>query len=86
MSQEEIDNFCDDKNEIYTIINQIMALKQSCYLLRRTSYSCGSLAEDLFNLKLKLIQELKDKHNFDFDDDFVERDGDTHTFTVDGDK
>lgn len=86
MSEEEIEKFSDDRCEAYQMINQIMALKQSCYLLRRTSHSCGSLSDDLYSLKLRLIQELKDIHNFEFDDDFVEKDGDSHTFNVNGDK
>ena len=49
-----------------------MALKQSCYLLRRTSYSCGSLSDGLYRLKNELIAELETNFNFSFDDDFVE--------------
>lgn len=74
-SQKAIELFAVDQYEIYKLINQIMALKQSCFLLRRTSYSCQSLSDDLYSLKMRLILELKEKHNFDFDDEFVERDG-----------
>lgn len=63
----------EEKNyHIYERITQIMALKQSCYLLRRTSYSCGSLSDGLYHLKNELIAELETKFNFIFDDDFVE--------------
>lgn len=72
MSEEETEDFCENNYQIYQLINQIMALKQSCYLLRRVSYSCGSLAVDLYDLKLRLIMELKDSYDFEFDDDFVE--------------
>lgn len=74
-SEEELNDFCEKNEETYTLINQIMALKQSCYLMRRVTYSCGSLSEDLYYLKLRLIKELKDNYNFDFDDDFVENYG-----------
>lgn len=54
-SEEKIDAFrsmCDDNYDTYKLINQVMALKQSCFLLRRTAYSCGSLSEDLYSLKM----------------------------------
>lgn len=74
-SKEQVEKFSDNNYEVYTLINQIMALKQSCYLLRRVSHSCGTLYEDLFALKLRLIYELKEKYQFEFDDDFVEKYG-----------
>lgn len=58
--------------EIYERITQILALKQSCFLMRRVSYSCGTLSEGLYHLKNELIAELKEKYNFEFDDNFVE--------------
>lgn len=75
MSEEEIDQFAEERHQTYKLINQIMALKQSCFLLRRTSYSCGSLSDDLYSLKMRLIHELRNEHNFEFDDEFVERNG-----------
>ena len=74
MTEEEIEDFADTKPAVYELINQIMALKQACFMFRRTSYSCGSLGEDLYRLKMRLIRELHDEHGFDFDDEFVERD------------
>jgi hypothetical protein len=74
-SEKKIDEFADKQYEVYQMINQVMALKQSCFLLRRTGYSCQSLSDDLYSLKMRLIRELKDQHNFEFDDEFVERDG-----------
>jgi len=71
-NEGELEEFCLLEGEIYTIINQIMALTQSCYLMRRVSYSCGSLADCLFRLKIRLIHELRDDYNFEFDDEFVE--------------
>ena len=52
-------DFMEDKYEIYQRINQIIALKQSWYLLRRVGCSCGSLSDDLYQLKMRLIHELK---------------------------
>jgi len=74
-SEKDIEELAEEKYETYEIINQIMALKQSCYLLRRTSHSCGSLSDGLFSLKCRLINELRYEHNFYFDDEFVENDG-----------
>lgn len=71
-TNEDINEFIDEYWDKYQAINQIMGLKQSCYLLRRVSHSCGSLADDLFQLKLSLINWLKDEWDFDFDDQFVE--------------
>ena len=50
-----------------------MALKQSYFLMRRVSYSSGELSESLDELKNRLILELKERHNFEFDDAFVEQ-------------
>lgn len=74
-SEEQIEEYCENNYEAYVLINQIMALKHSCYLMRRVSYSCGSLSEDLYSLKLRLINELREKYQFEFDDDFVENYG-----------
>lgn len=71
-SDKQLELFTEERYETYGLINQIMAIKQSCFLLRRVSHSCGSLSDNLFNLKLRLIHELRDKYNFEFDDDFVE--------------
>lgn len=72
-SDEEIKGFFD--KGIGEIVNQIMAIKQSCYLLRRTSHSCQSLSGDLYSLKNRLIHELREKYSFEFDDQFVEEFG-----------
>ncbi|MDF2950555.1 MAG: hypothetical protein K0S18_138 [Anaerocolumna sp.] len=72
ITEDERDNFVEENNELYKRINQVMALKQACVLFRNTSYSCGSLSDDLFDLKLELIRELKEKYNYDFDEKLVE--------------
>jgi len=74
-SEEEIEEFADKNHYVYELINQVMALKQACFLFRRISHSCGSLSDDLYRLKMRLIRELKETYDFDFDDEFVERDG-----------
>jgi len=74
-TDEKVEEFLDSNHEVYQRINQIMALKQSCFMLRRTGYSCGSLSDDLYSLKMRLIHELRDEFGFDFDDEFVERNG-----------
>lgn len=74
MTEEEIEDFAEKKYETYKLINQIIAIKQSCFLLRHTNYSCGSLSDHLIDLRDRLIVELKDKYNFDFDNDLMESD------------
>lgn len=73
LDDEEIEDFAENNYKIYELINQIIAVKQSCWLLRRTSYSCQSLSDGMYNLKLRLINELKDKYNYDFDDILMEK-------------
>ena len=68
----DVEDFSNKNEKVCTIINQIMALKQSCVLLRNTSYSDGSLAEDLFSLKVTLINQLKKIFNYEFDEELVE--------------
>ncbi|NRU52477.1 hypothetical protein [Clostridium beijerinckii] len=72
LSDEEIEKFSDDNDEICELITQIIAVKHSCWLLRRTSHSCGSLSNGMYQLKLKLINELKEKYEYDFDDELME--------------
>jgi hypothetical protein len=60
------------ESPIGELVTQIMGLKQSIFLLRHTSHSCGSLPDTLFFLKMRLIFELKEKYQFVFDDDLVE--------------
>lgn len=68
----DIENFICSHHELDVLVSQIIALKQSCYLLRHTSHSCGSLNEGLYYLKLRLIAELKEKFDYSFDDDWME--------------
>ncbi len=71
-TEEQVSEYIEENHKVYLLINQIMALKQSCFLLRRVSHSCGSLADHLYELKVRLIHELRDVHSVEFDDEFVE--------------
>lgn len=73
LTEDEIEDFAVKNDEIHKLINQIIAVKQSCWLLRRTSHSCGSLSDNMFELKLKLILELKEQYNYTFDDELMEK-------------
>ncbi len=69
----DVDDFIEANPEIEELVTQILALKQSCFLLRHTAYSCQSLSDGLYRLKLKLIEELKEKYNYEFDDIWMEK-------------
>ena len=73
IGEKKLEQWVKKNEEIYTTLNQIIALKQSCFLLRHTSHSCGSLANDLYELKNSLIIKLEEKYNFIFDDDWMEQ-------------
>lgn len=68
----DTDRFIDDNPPVEELVTQIIALKQSCFLLRHTTNSCGSLSEGLYQLKLRLIAELQEKYNYLFDDEWME--------------
>lgn len=72
-TEESFESFMEkDKNyEIYDKLTQILALMQSHYLMRRVSYSCGTLSEGLWQLKNELIWDLKNNYNFEFDEELV---------------
>lgn len=69
---KNVDDFIDANPEIEELVTQVLALKQSCFLLRHTTYSCQSLNDGLYHLKLRLIKELKEKYNYEFDDAWME--------------
>lgn len=61
-----------DKNyEIYERLSQLLAIKQSRFLLYHTSHSCQSLTDNLKNLEYELINDLKEL-NFDVDMELIE--------------
>ena len=70
---EELDAFTEANPEIDRLVSQIIALKQSCFLLRHTTHSCQSLSDDLYVLKERLIKELKDEYDYTFDDEWMEQ-------------
>jgi len=72
LGESEREDYQEKNYEVYQLINQIFALKQSIILLRNTSYSCGSLSDSLKLLECKLHHELREKYNFVFDEEFVE--------------
>lgn len=73
IDEEKLDGYRANNMVMCKTISQIMAIKQSCFLLRHTSYSCQSLSDNLYELKIRLIKELKEKYNYEFDDEWVEK-------------
>lgn len=73
LTDSETEDFIEENYEAYLLISQIIAVKQSCWLLRRTSHSCGSLSDHMYLLKIKLIKELREKQEIEFDDELMER-------------
>jgi len=69
---EDLDDMFDNHYEIVECINQILGLKQSCFLLRHTTHSCQSVSDSMLRLKERLIKELSDKHNYVFDEAWVD--------------
>lgn len=67
-TEEAVELWIEENEEAYKLLNQIIALKQSCFLLRYTTYSCGSLSDDLYDLKLDFMMDLKKEYGIEFDD------------------
>ena len=63
---DDVDGFIDTNPEIDELVTQILALKQSCFLLRHTTYG-------LYDLKMKLIKKLAEKYQYMFDDEWMEK-------------
>lgn len=82
--QDALEDFEDKNYEVYKLVTQILALKQSCFLLRHTEYSCQSLSDGLHDLKMRLIWELKEEHGYEFDDEWVENQAGEYKRKVDG--
>lgn len=72
MTQDEVDKFMDEHYEQYTMLNTIIAMKQSCFLLRNVSYSCGSLSDDLYKHKNDMVAQYNETYDIPFDEDFYE--------------
>lgn len=72
MTQEELDSFTNNHYEQLTMLNTIIAMKQSCFLLRHTTYSCKSLSDDLYAHKNDMIARYNKTYDEPFDEDFYE--------------
>ncbi len=72
MTAEEVDSFIDNHYEQYTMLNTIIAMKQSCFLLRSTSYSCQSLSDNLYEHKKDMVAKYNETYDEPFDEDFYE--------------
>ncbi|MBD5464086.1 MAG: hypothetical protein HDR24_13710 [Lachnospiraceae bacterium] len=72
MSDKEIEDFIDNHYEQYSMLNAIIAMKQSCFLLRHTEYSCGSLSNSLYTHKNEMIVKYNETYDKPFDEDFYE--------------
>lgn len=70
-SDEEFEKFYEENYKAVELISEIMAVKQSFFLMRRVNYGCGTLSEALYDLKEKLIMELFIEYNLEFDEELV---------------
>ena len=73
LTPEMIDHMKDYEFERTTLINQIIGLKVSCFLLRHTTHICESVPDDLGALKNDLIKQLKEKYDYDFKEADMEK-------------
>jgi len=69
----DVERFIDTQYEIYEYLTKILALKQSCFLLRHTTHSCQSLSDALYKMKCQMICELAEKYDYLFDDSWMEQ-------------
>lgn len=73
MTDEDVDKYIDWKYEQFASLNAIIAMIQSIFLLRHTSYSCGSLADDLIRIKGLVVAAHNEKYpDEQFDEGFYE--------------
>lgn len=73
MTDEEYGEWQDANYEQDKMLNTIIAMKQSCFLLRYTSYSCGSLSDDLYQHKNEMVVAYNEKYPEEpFDEKFYE--------------
>lgn len=72
MTQDEVDKFMDEHYEQYTMLDAIIAMKQSYFLLRHTEYSCGSLSENLYSHKNEMVARYNETYDEPFDEEFYE--------------
>lgn len=72
MTEQGVDYFKDNNYEQYTMLNTIIAMKQSYVLLRSTMYSDGSLSKDLYAHKNDMVAKYNETYDEPFDEDFYE--------------
>jgi hypothetical protein len=73
MTDEDMDEFVENHYGQYSMLNAIIAMKQSCFLLRHTKYSCDSLADHLYAHKNDMIAKYNETYQDEpFDEDFYE--------------
>lgn len=72
LTSEEIELIIYNQYDLFQKVSQIIALKQSCFLLWHTTHSCQSLHDSLIDLKNNLIKELSEVYQFVFDEEWLE--------------
>lgn len=72
MAEEERDEFVDKHYGQLVMLNTIIAMKQSCFLLRHTAYSNQSLSDDLYKHKNEMVAKYNETYDEPFDEDFYE--------------
>ncbi len=72
MTEEERNTLVDRHHEQIVMLNIIIAMKQSCFLLRNTMYSCGSLPDDLDAHKNNMVAKYNETYYEPFDEDFYD--------------
>jgi len=69
--EEGVELWINDNWTLYSLVNSIIALKNAHYLLRRVSYSCGSLADSIYETMEEKEALLHKNFNMDFDFDLI---------------
>lgn len=72
--EQVIEDYCENNLEITELISEILALKTSHYLLRRVSYSCGSLSDAIYKMMNEKCIKLNELYKIEFDFDIIYRD------------
>lgn len=69
---KNVSEWTEEHVDIEELVTQIIALKQSGYLLSHTAYSCQSLSDGLFDLKHNLIKILREEYGYNFDEKWLD--------------
>lgn len=76
MTDEEYDEYADNRPEQLQMLNAIIAMKQSYVLLRHTAYSCDSLSESLNQHKKEIVERYNEMYPDEpFDESFYDHYG-----------